>query len=131
MTRTVIAMLSSVLFGSVATASFAEPPAALAPSDPSRARALGSLERFAESWMDSLERLEAQGRAAGARQGGYRGFGPDYAVTLKATGNSRAPWVGLIRYTEHEYACQQAGCSRASSRKITEIFRFQEGRWVY
>jgi hypothetical protein len=110
----------------------AGPPAALEDQgDPSRSQALRSLERFAESWMGELHRMEAQGRANGTRQGGYRGFGPGYAVTLKATGNPRAPWVGLIRYAEHEYACRTAGCSRSASRNVTEIFRFQGGRWIY
>lgn len=100
-------------------------------SGPDRSQAMRSLERFARSWMQELHRLEAQGRAAGPRQGGYRAFGPDYAVTLKATGNARAPWVGLIRYAEHEFACRSAGCSRAATRNVTEVFRFQGGRWVY
>lgn len=131
MIRIATAVLVLALATLVAPPLLAQPPAARGAEDPSRTQAMRSLERFARSWMDELRRLEAQGRAAGPRQGGYRGFGPDYAVSLRATGNERAPWVGLIRYAEHEYACRSAGCSRAASRNITEVFRFQGGRWIY
>lgn len=131
MIRLAAAALVLALGALPAGPALAEPPAALDDRAPGHDQALRSLHRFAASWMHELQQLEAESREAGPRQGGYRGFGPGYAVTLRPTGNPRAPWVGLIRYAEHEYACRTAGCSRAASRNVTEVFRFQGGRWIY
>lgn len=129
--RSVLAPLGLALTMLLAAPALADPPAAPAEPDPTRARALASFERFAEGWMDEMRRNEARARADGASQRGFRGVGPGHAVTLKATGDPRIPWVGMLRYAEHEYACRSAGCSRAASRHVTEVFRYQGGRWVY
>ena len=64
----------------------------------------------------------------------YRGFGDDYQVELRPTGHPASPFIGILRYTEQVYTCREASgsdCSVASSVPVTEIFRYQAGRWVY
>jgi len=129
--RRIPVLLGLLLAATLAAPALADPPAALAKPDPTRARALASFERFAESWMAEMRQHEARARANGNAQRGFRGVGSQHRVSLKATGNPRIPWVGMLRYAEHEYACRSAGCSRAASRTVTEVFRFQGGRWVY
>ena len=45
-----------------------------------------------------------------------------------------APFVGLLRYGEQLFSCSDTGATRcgvAHTTPVTEIFRFQNGRWVY
>ena len=117
----------------------AEAPAAI--PDDARLRAESSFQEFARSWMARAHELEAKARqrpkvAAGAREPvlTYRGYGDDYSVELRPTGHAVSPFVGLLRYTEHLYTCESAEserCSIASSVPVTEIFRYQDGRWDY
>lgn len=136
MIRTAVAALALALVLTTAVATAFVAAAAADPAPPAadgrdRVLALRSFERFAAQWMNDRRTLDEHARATATREGGYLGVGPGYDVTLKATGNPLAPWVGLIRYAEHEYACRRAGCSHAASRHVTEIFRYQGGRWVY
>ena len=114
-----------------AGAAFASEPAAIAPSDPSMSRAQSSFQTFASEWMQKMaaaeahERKTAQGRA-------YRGYGDDFKIELKPTGSASAPYVGLLRYQEHQCAAGSAdSCKVTSTTAVTEIVRFQGGRWVY
>jgi len=97
-----------------------------------------SLQTFAESWMERLARAEAQNRRSPSHSAAsgvnYRGFGDDFRVELKSTGNPASPYVGVIRYLEHVYQCSDAQarkCQVTSRTPITEIFRFRDGRWIY
>jgi hypothetical protein len=122
-----------------AAAASASPPAAIPPDAQSRAQA--AFETFAADWMTKVRALEVHNRANPQVQSGasepvvtYRGYGSDYALELRATGHAKAPWVGLIRYTELLYSCRSVAaddCSVASSVPVTEIFRFSNGRWAY
>ena len=50
------------------------------------------------------------------------------------TGNTKAPYVGMIRYLEREYRCSDSralDCRVEKTTPITEVFRFQDGRWIY
>jgi hypothetical protein len=118
----------------------AEPPAAVpaAIPDPAGNAAELSFREFARDWMARLARVETQNRSnpiANASAGvNYRGFGDDFRIELRPTGNPDAPWVGLLRYVEHVYECSDASagdCRVASSMPVTEIFRFRNGAWIY
>jgi hypothetical protein len=89
-----------------------------------------------------MERAEAHGRAnprvqavAGRSALSYRGYDDkDFKIELKPTGHSQAPYVGILRYRESLYQCPDkstAQCTVAETTPVTEIFRFQDGRWVY
>ena len=124
----------------LAAPAWAGPPAANAP-DTGRMRAEAAFDRFSADWMEKVRSLEETHRAnPTVKQGAsepvvtYRGYGEDFSVELRPTGNARAPFVGLLRYTEHVYSCRdlEAGnCAIASSVPVTEIFRYANGRWSY
>jgi hypothetical protein len=109
----------------------ASEPAAIAPSDPGLERAESSFEAFAEDWMKKMEAAEAHAkRQAGG--GAYRGYDGAFKIELKPTGSAAAPYVGLLRYQEQQCAAGSGpACKVTSTTQVTEIFRFQGGRWVY
>jgi len=113
-----------------AAASAAE-PASIAPNDPALAKAEASFQTFASEWMRKMAAAEAHEKAK-AKGGGYRGYDDAFKIELKPTGSQTAPYVGLLRYQEHQCAAGSgASCQVTSSTAVTEIFRFQGGRWVY
>jgi hypothetical protein len=106
-------------------------PAKIAGSDPSLARAEASFHDFAEEWMNKMDAAEAHARKQAAG-GAYRGYADDFKVELKPTGSTAAPYVGLLRYQEHQCAAGGGStCKVTGTTAVTEIFRFQGGRWVY
>ena len=123
----------------ISTAAFAGSPAALA--KPVYTRAEASFHRFVEGWMQKVRTLELKHRDKPTVKSGatrplvtYRGYGDTYSVELRPTGHARAPYVGLLHYTEHVYSCESVeteSCRIASSVPVTEIFRYQNGRWSY
>jgi hypothetical protein len=104
-------------------------------------RARTSFSDFARSWMAKMAKNEAQNRKNPTVQPGpseniitYRGFGEDFTVELRPTGHPSAPFVGILRYNEQVYSCNgvdASKCSVVSSLPVTEIFRYQGGRWIY
>jgi hypothetical protein len=122
-----------------AAAAMASPPAAIRPDAQNRAQA--AFEQFAADWMTKVRALEAHNRANPQVQSGasepvvtYRGYAEGYALELRPTGHAKAPWVGLLRYTELLYSCRSVAaddCSVASTVPVTEIFRYTNGRWAY
>lgn len=126
-----------LLFSSL---SLAGPPAAISEDD-SHQRTLRSFKSFASSWMDKMERVERRNRTSPEiRPSGagklvtYKGYGGDFKIEIKQTGYAKAPFVGLLRYTEQTFTCtdeRATRCRIASTVPVTEIFRFQNGRWVY
>jgi len=117
----------------------ADSPAAI--SDASRSRAEDQFQQFTKTWMANVQRLQTQDRgkqtvraSAGGTQSSYRGYSEDFTVELRPTGHPSAPYVGLLRYTELMYSCPSAGaadCTVASRVPVTEIFRYENGRWSY
>ncbi len=104
----------------------ADPPAAIAPAG----KAHTSFEQFARSWMGKLQ------KAASKRSNGlsYKGFDGDFKIELRPTGHAAAPYVGILRYQERTYRCTDSSattCVIAAVTPVTEIFRFQGGRWIY
>jgi hypothetical protein len=118
----------------------AQPPAAI-PEDDSHQRTLRSFKQFASGWMEKMERVETKNRARpevrpfGSRNlVTYRGYANDFKIEIKHTGYAPAPFVGVLRYSEQLYTCADAAATRcrvAGTTPVTEIFRFQNGRWVY
>lgn len=115
----------------IGSAVYAGPPAAIPANDPAMARAESSFQDFAKDWMKKMEAAEASNRQH-AQGGSYRGYDEDFRIELKPTGSSTAPYVGLLRYEEQQCAAGSGSdCRVASTTLVTEIFRFQGGRWVY
>ena len=104
-------------------------------------RARNSFSEFARSWMAKMADNEAQNRKNPTLQPGpsentitYRGIGEEFTVELRPTGHPAAPFVGILRYNEQVYNCNgvdASKCSVSSSLPVTEIFRYQGGRWIY
>ena len=96
-----------------------------------------SFNDFAKSWMQKMERVETQNRAHPKVASGvasYRGYADDFQIELKPTGSKTAPWVGILRYNEMLFTCADQlarSCSPSKTTRVTEIFRFQGGKWVY
>jgi len=123
----------------MAAPALADDVAAIPDSADERART--SFSDFARSWMAKMQDNEAKNRENPTIQPGpsenivtYRGFDEDFTVELRPTGHPVAPFVGILRYNEQVYSCNgvdASKCSVASSLPVTEIFRYQGGRWVY
>ena len=104
-------------------------PAAIAPSGSLSEKAESSFEAFAQGWVQDMRRREARARTAGQD---HTGPGKKWRVELRSTGRTRTPYVGILHYTEHRVHCTAAdACKRTSSSGVSEIFRFQNGKWVY
>ena len=123
----------------MAAPAIADDVASIPDSADERARA--SFSDFARTWMAKMQENEAQNRKNPTVQPGpsenvvtYRGIGEDFTVELRPTGHPSAPFVGILRYNEQVYSCDGANaskCSVSSSLPVTEIFRYQGGRWIY
>jgi hypothetical protein len=139
--RITLRSLSLFLALGIATAALAGPPAAIPNPDPAHQRAERSFDEFAQTWMQKMARLETQNRAkpvmaaqSGAMVASYRGYDGDYLIELKPTGSATAPWVGILRYHELTYTCADqstSSCTPTKKVRVSEIFRFQGGKWVY
>jgi hypothetical protein len=130
---TLVTMACALLLASPV---FGDSPASIA--DTGDVSAQHSFERFAQKWMAKVQQLEAEQREHPTVRPGptkplvtYRGYGDDYSVELRPTGHADAPYIGLLRYVEQVYSCVKGECTVASTVPVTEIFRFQDGRWVY
>lgn len=116
----------------LATLTFFAASAALAGAPSSDPEAKASFERFSRDWMGKMQRAGDANRANAARTGsGYTDYGDDYRVELKSTGHAAAPYVGILRYQQFKCATSTPNCEGARRSPVTEIFRFQNGRWVY
>ena len=113
-------------------------PAALEIAVPS---AHESFARFAQEWMEKIRQAAKAHRQKPTLRAGpttplasYRDYAGDHQVELRPTGNARAPYVGVLRYQELVYACRDTSttdCVVSSKLPVTEIFRYQDGRWIY
>ena len=132
-------IVSAALLIAVAAPALGDSPAAIAQGSDSGVHS--SFERFADEWMQKVRKNESAARSKptvrpGAKQPmvTYRGYGDDFAIELRPTGHPSAPYVGLLRYSEHVYSCETAAarkCRIASTIPVTEIFRYQDGGWTY
>lgn len=132
-------MLPLLALALAANVASAQPPASI-PDGPEQS-AQQSFRRFAKEWMKDVHSMEERHRANPEVKMGstaplitYRGYANDYSIELRPTGHASAPYVGLLRYVEHVYSCtdmEAVDCQIASSVPVTEVFRFQNGRWSY
>jgi hypothetical protein len=120
----------------VAAPTLADNPGAIANADEP---AYASFTKFAQSWMDKVQRMAAEQKPS-IRPGAantmvtYRDYGDEFTVELRPTGHPTAPYVGILRYQEQIFSCQDIttnDCSLSSQIPVTEIFRYQGGRWIY
>jgi hypothetical protein len=118
------------LVAGAALAEGASVPASVAPAASGQALAREAFSTFARTWLDKLQNGNGKAETDGTR----RKLGDDFTTELRPTGQATAPYVGLLRYTEHVYRCTGAGeasCVVQASIPVTEIFRYENGRWVY
>jgi hypothetical protein len=114
-------------------------PAAIAPRNSHKAE--DSFERFARTWMKKMRKLEARNRAEPTVQAEperlhvtYLGYGEQFETELRETKHPSVPYIGILRYSERLYRCSDPkaqNCIITATTPVTEIFRFQEGRWIY
>lgn len=100
---------------------------------PARHDVEASFERFALAWMEETRRLSAADPDAPGSGGSADPPANPYSIEIRATGDATVPYLGLLRYVEVQQACAavaKAPCRRTST-AVTEIFRFEGGRWVY
>ncbi len=134
--RRLLLLACVALIPTVGTSALAGPPAAI--PDGGQERANRAFESFAQQWMGKMQKAERSNRSKPKIESGgqytYRGYATDFETELKPTGHPSAPYVGVLRYRENLYACSDrkaTRCSVAASTPVTEIFRYQGGRWVY
>ena len=131
---------TAILLGVPASA-LAEPAAAAIAPPSADDRAKTSFQDFADTWMEKVMATAEKHRQNPTIRPGteqpmvtWRGYGEEYNVELQPTGNANSPYVGVLRYVEKIYSCTDSAaedCTVASAIPVTEIFRFQNGRWVY
>jgi hypothetical protein len=130
-----------LLLTGLAGAVLAGSPAMVQPADHAATGVEESFASFAEDWIGrALARGERDRSAPRAQPGAsglvftYRQVAEDFETELRPTGRPAAPFVGVIRYTEHTYTCSDVkgtDCTRTSALPLTEVFRFRDGRWGY
>ena len=122
----------------VGTSASADSPAANAPLNVEDG-VHAAFETFAQSWMAKVQRMADEQKptvqpGASNTVVTYRDYGDEFTVELRPTGHAVAPYVGILRYQEQVYSCRGLSsndCSLSSEIPVTEIFRYQGGRWVY
>lgn len=96
-------------------------------------RAKATFETFSQEWMVKMENA-ARETALAAKATVRRGYPPGFTTELKPTDSASAPFVGLLRYVEEEHSCKDTSltdCKVTGATNVTEIFRFQGGKWIY
>lgn len=136
------AIVTMAFLSLTATPGLAGPPADIAPAgSAATSKVHDSFARFAHKWMKDMHRAEARNRRhpklihLGKKPMlAYTGYDNDVQLQLRPTGSSRAPYVGLLHYREKTFHCtdrKARSCRVVSTTPVTEIFRFQNGRWIY
>jgi hypothetical protein len=136
--RLATAALAAVgLAAALSSAALAQAAKPAPRAGPDAERVKASFDSFASEWMERMQRVEDENRASPKLDTGtptYRGYGDDFRVEIKPTGYAPAPYVGVLRYEERMYGCRDSGateCRVTSRMPVTELFRYQDGRWVY
>lgn len=103
-------------------------PAAIAPSG-LREKAEASFQSFARGWVQDMQQREAKAKKAGQN---HTAPGREWHVELRPTGRASTPYVGILHYTENRMQCSGASnCQRVGGSGIAEMFRYQNGKWIY
>ncbi len=103
--------------------------------------ARAAFQKHARGWMADLEKNEARNRSAAPVYSmadevviRFDGYGDDFETQVKPTGEAKAPYIGILRYTENTYTCLRDGsqqCTVTRTVPVSEIFSFRNGRWTY
>lgn len=108
--------------------------------------ALSTFEMFVQGWMRNLERVSRDNlsgiRLESSRDGytdRYIRYGPEYQFRIKKTESAQTPYIGILTYPEKHMAkmgrtsddARQTTGRVLNEIRVTEIFRFTNGRWVY
>jgi hypothetical protein len=117
-----------------------------AAADTGKTAAQKSFEQFVNVWMsrlDSIGKMNIMGIDVVPRDQGFVGryvcYGPECEFSIKETGSPETPFVGILHYSEKHFlkkgetrqkALQSDGTLTEKIR-VTEIFRFTSGQWVY
>jgi|LGVF01.1.fsa_nt_gb hypothetical protein len=115
-------------------------------ADPGKSVAQKSFERFVNSWMSKLDKIGKinilgidimpcdQGFV-----GRYVCYGPECKFIIKETDSPETPFVGILRYSEKHFLKKgetrqktfQSPGMLTKKIRVTEIFRFTRGKWMY
>lgn len=103
--------------------------------------AQAAFETFSREWMKKMHAGAMSVRETKKRDAQkanialtFSQYANEFTTELKRTSSTSAPFVGLLRYVEKEYACAdatEAQCQIAGETNVTEIFRFERGQWIY
>ena len=115
-------------------------------ADTGTSAAQKSFEQFVNVWMSKLDRIGKMnilGIDVMPRDQGFIGkyvcYGPECKFSVKETGSPETPFVGVLHYSEKHFlkkgktrqkTIQSPGMLTEKIR-VTEIFRFTRGKWVY
>lgn len=105
-----------------------------------------SFEKFVKDWMASLAKIGHENMTKAKIQTSDKGYnatfvcyGTECDYWIKPTGKNDTPYVGYLTYHEKEYI--KHGATReevdrdqgslVGETKVTEIFRYSRGKWVY
>jgi hypothetical protein len=125
------------LAAALSSAALAQPAKPAPKAGPDHELVKASFDAFASEWMERMQRVEDENRQSPKLDSGtpsYRGYGDDFRVEIKPTGYAPAPYVGVLRYEERMYGCRDRGatqCNVVSRMPVRELFRYQDGRWIY
>ena len=98
------------------------------------AQARSAFDSFTQTWMDKLRSSSAIRTVSTSSGSTVKRFSTSHTEEVKPTGSPSNPFVGVLHYTEESYNCSDAAqrnCTLVESTPVTEIFRFQNGKWVY
>ena len=133
-----------ILLSAVLALTVSGPSTAVA--DPGKPAAQKSFEQFVNVWMSKLDRIGKMNiRGLDIVPGGqgfvgrYVCYGPECEFSIKETGSPLTPFVGLLRYSEKHFLKKgetrqktfQGPGMLTKKIRVTEIFRFTRGKWVY
>ncbi|HBZ71191.1 MAG TPA: hypothetical protein DEP35_16245 [Deltaproteobacteria bacterium] len=103
--------------------------------DPDPNQALSAFRIFTETWMEKLRGASMLQPVAASSQGhALKRFSVTHTEEIKPTGSTANPYVGILHYTEELYQCAdstETSCTVVDSTPVTEIFRYQNGAWIY
>ena len=100
----------------------------------SEAQARSAFDAFTQTWMDKLRSSSAVRTVSTSSGSTVKRYSTTHTEEVKPTGSASNPYVGVLHYTEESYNCSDAAqrnCTLVESMPVTEIFRFQNGKWVY
>jgi hypothetical protein len=122
--KALVAVLFVIVLGGCAAPSAANHRESLAVD----AQVRSAFDSFAQNWMENL-------RGSALHTGStVKRFSTTHTEEVKPTGSVSNPYVGILHYTEESYNCSDAAhknCTLVESTPVTEIFRYQNGKWLY